>query len=113
MRFLVDENLPLSLARWLEERGFGADHTSVLGLNATPDCDIVRHALRLDCVIVTKDSDYRTITGGGIAPRVVHLRVGNRSSRELITLCAQVWGEVVAALEGGERVVQVGGPANA
>ena len=109
MRFIVDENLPLSLASWLGEQGHEAEHTSALGLNAMPDLDIARYARRTDAVIVTKDSDFLIVSAGG--PRVVHMRVGNLSTSRLLAICERVWAEVIAALESGERLVQVGGAA--
>ena len=108
MRFLVDENLPLALSRWLSEAGFHAEHTSAIGLNATADLDIAMQAIRTDTVIVTKDSDYLTLARGRPGLRVVHVRSGNLTSGQLLALCGRVWPGVVDALETGEPVVQIG-----
>lgn len=109
MRFVVDENLPVALARWLVEQGFQAEHTSSLGLNATPDRDIVDYARRLRAVIVSKDKDYLAIARLDGGPPIVSLQVGNLSTKDVIAACSRVWAQVVDALESGEPVVEIRG----
>ena len=104
---MVDENLPVALARWLTAQGHEAQHTSDLGLNSTPDLDIARRASQTDTVIVTKDSDYLSFLPGMQAPRVVHLGVRNASSAQLIEICGGVWPGVMSALQAGETPVKV------
>lgn len=106
MRFVVDENLPVALARWLVEQGFAAEHTRTLGLNATPDLDVVEAARRLEAVVVSKDKDYLTLARND-GPPLISLRIGNMSTREVIATCSRVWPQVVEALAKGERVVEV------
>ena len=107
MRFLIDENLPAALARWLNSQGHQAEHTSALGLNRTPDLGIARHALQAGAVIVTKDSDYLSIAPAAFAPHVVHVGVGNASTAALLDFCGIVWPGVVAQLEAGVTQVKV------
>jgi predicted nuclease of predicted toxin-antitoxin system len=45
VRFLVDENLPRSLAKVLRESGFDAVDVRDLGLRGKPDSEIFRAAL--------------------------------------------------------------------
>ncbi len=108
MKFLVDENLPLALVRWLRTRSFEADHTSALGLSAAPDLDIARAAPQMNAVIVTKDNDYIAFARSGRGPRVVHVRSGNASTDQLLTLCGRVRPDVSASLDAGDLVIEIG-----
>ncbi|WP_425571936.1 DUF5615 family PIN-like protein, partial [Nocardioides dubius] len=58
MRFLVDAQLPLALARLLEEHGHQAEHVTDIGPGDAPDRELWRYALDNDAVIITKDEDF-------------------------------------------------------
>lgn len=59
IRFLVDAQLPLRLARTLARSGFDTLHTKDLPRgNATPDADINRISLLEERVVITKDADF-------------------------------------------------------
>ena len=57
--FLVDAQLPFSLASHLKKIGHPAIHTSDLpNKNFTSDSDIIRLSEELNAVVVTKDMDF-------------------------------------------------------
>ena len=63
MRVLVDAQLPLRLARWLQDKGHDAVHTRDLPTgNRTEDADVNELSLREARVVVTKDADFVTST---------------------------------------------------
>jgi predicted nuclease of predicted toxin-antitoxin system len=57
-RFLVDEDLPRSLARQLRIAGFEADDVRDVGLRGQPDAAISAHASRHQLVLVTADLGF-------------------------------------------------------
>jgi predicted nuclease of predicted toxin-antitoxin system len=57
-RFLIDENLPRSLAPRLREAGFEAVDIRDLGLRGKPDTEILEGALAHDAVLVTEDVGF-------------------------------------------------------
>ena len=60
MRFLVDAQLPASLARLLRDAGHDAVHTSELADgNRTTDAELCRIADGDGRVVVSKDRDFR------------------------------------------------------
>lgn len=60
MKFLIDAQLPILLARRLIEAGHDAIHTIDLpGGNRTPDDAIAQLADAEDRVVVSKDDDFR------------------------------------------------------
>lgn len=59
MKFLVDAQLPVRLARLLQEAGHDTIHTRELPQqNATPDSNINALSLQQERVVITKDSDF-------------------------------------------------------
>ena len=57
MRFLIDAQLPPSLARWLGERGYSASAARDEGLRDADDGSICNFAMKGMWIIVTKDED--------------------------------------------------------
>lgn len=56
----------------------------MIGLERGSDDDVWRYARDHDCIIVTKDSDFRDLSVlRGFPPRVVWLRIGNCSTTEI------------------------------
>ena len=59
MKFLVDAQLPIRLARFLQSNGYDALHTRELPeQNATSDTQINLISIEQKRVIITKDSDF-------------------------------------------------------
>ena len=59
MKFLVDAQLPVRLARLLQETGYDTIHTRELPQqNATPDSIINSLSIQQERVVITKDSDF-------------------------------------------------------
>jgi predicted nuclease of predicted toxin-antitoxin system len=108
MRFLVDAQLPPSLARWLVANGHEADHVIDCGLESAGDRAIWDRALGLHAVVLTKDEDFaarRVRERDG--PAVVWIRVGNVTRRQLLSWIESVLPAVLAALERGEIIVEI------
>jgi len=59
MKFLVDAQLPVRLARFLQASGYDTLHTRDLPQqNATSDTNINEIAIKQERVVITKDSDF-------------------------------------------------------
>jgi predicted nuclease of predicted toxin-antitoxin system len=58
VKFLIDNQLPVSLAGWLVSRGHEAFHGLSVGLAQAKDPQIWNYAAEHACVIVTKDEDF-------------------------------------------------------
>ena len=78
MDFIVDTNLPPSLAAWLVSQGLEAKHTRELGLEQATDRAIWRNAKSTNACIITKDEDSIWLkTADPSGPPVVWVRIGN------------------------------------
>jgi predicted nuclease of predicted toxin-antitoxin system len=96
------------LAKRLEQEGHEAGHVLDLNLGQSPDNDVWRYAEMNEAVIVSKDEDFaQWVMSGRRGPKVVWLRVGNCTNAELEDWLLPVWPDVVSALDGGDRLVEV------
>ncbi len=87
MRFLVDEQLPPVLARWLSDGGRPAEHVADVLLGSAPDPAIWDYALSVSAAIVTKDEDFaERRTRSTLGPVVVWVRLPNTRKRDLLKL---------------------------
>lgn len=87
-RFIVDAQLPKSLAVRLTELGYDAIHVKELPAGGdTSDSEITRVADLDRRIVVTKDADFRhTHETGGHPRRLLLVTVGNIKNRDLLAL---------------------------
>jgi predicted nuclease of predicted toxin-antitoxin system len=58
VKFLVDNQLPTALARFLASRGVDCQHILDIDLGSATDAAIWDYASRNDCVVISKDEDF-------------------------------------------------------
>jgi predicted nuclease of predicted toxin-antitoxin system len=108
MNFVVDQNLPAWLAGWLRDTGHDAVHLREIGMQAAMDDEVAALVRARSAVLITKDGDFARPPGPG-AP-VVWVRIGNATHGRLVAVWADVWADVVLALENGETLIEVRAP---
>lgn len=88
MKFIVDAQLPRSLAAFMRDRGFDVIHTSELPAgNDTTDTEINRLSISEQRVVVSKDGDfYNSFTAKKEPFKFLHVRTGNISNARLLDL---------------------------
>ena len=88
MKFIVDAQLPKSLARLLREYGYDAIHTLELpNRNRTEDSEINEISFEEQRVVISKDSDFFDTYFSKKEPwKLLFLTVGNISNDELLQL---------------------------
>jgi len=106
MRFLVDAQLPRRLAIWLREQGHDAIHTLDLpARNATPDAEVVVHAMRDQRIVVTKDADFvQSFLISGKPPMLWLISTGNISNALLDSLIRHNFPAIVVAFASSRFV---------
>ncbi|WP_458040528.1 MULTISPECIES: DUF5615 family PIN-like protein [Bacteria] len=106
MKFLVDAQLPRSLAVHLVDLGHDAIHVKELPAGSrTTDSVITSTADARGRVVVTKDADFRhTHETGGHPERLLLLVVGNTRNRELLDQFSAHHAQVVVAFEDADFV---------
>jgi predicted nuclease of predicted toxin-antitoxin system len=106
--FLVDAQLPPSLAEALRQAGYQAIHVVDIGLVAATDQQIWNEAISRSAVLVTKDRDFplrRAAINDG--PVILWVRIGNASNRRLIDLALRALPSIIEAIGRGEVVIEL------
>ena len=105
--FLVDAQLPPSLAEALRQAGHQALHVVEIGMLPASDQQIWDEAISRSAVLITKDRDFslrRAAMKNG--PVILWVRVGNTSNRKLIELALRALPAITEAIERGEAVIE-------
>jgi len=108
VRFIVDAQLPPTLARFLSSLGHEAEHVADIGFATAVDRQIWRYAVERNAVIITKDEDFsilRAVGSGG--PAVVWVRIGNTTRNALIRVMSAAMPRIIEVLQSGETVIEV------
>jgi predicted nuclease of predicted toxin-antitoxin system len=109
VNFVIDAQLPPGLATWIVEQGHEAQHIYDLECQDAPDNQIWLRAVQRNAIIVSKDRDFvEWALTRKPSTQVVRTRIGNATNRSLPSHLAGAWREVIAALEDGDQVVEVG-----
>ncbi len=107
MRFLIDAQLSPALKRFLAAQGHEAHHVGDFGMLSAKDGEIRRKAMDLDAVIVTKDRDFFERFDLNNGPQLLWLHFPNLGNALLLQRLEPLMPSIVAALESGERLVEV------
>ena len=84
MKLLFDENLAPRLVAQVIDLFPGSEHVRNVGLATADDAAVWEYAKASGFAIVSKDADFRQLSFlYGSPPKVVWLRVGNRSTRQI------------------------------
>lgn len=106
MKFIVDAQLPRSLAAFLRDRGFDVIHTCELPEgNDTTDAEINRLSLSEERIVISKDGDfYDSYTVTKEPYKFLHVRTGNISNSKLLELFEKNIATILRELEDGDVV---------
>lgn len=109
MTLLVDNQLPVALARYLHNNGWQCAHVQEVGLASADDRTIWQYARERNLTIITKDEDFQALANqqGSIPPQVVWVRLGNCRKTELLAAFERVLPALRAALALGNPVVEI------
>lgn len=108
MRFVVDNQLPPRLSRFLADAGHDTVHVAMVGLDAADDQAVWAWAIRESRVLVSKDEDFLYFAHRqGDQGRLLWVRLGNCRREVLLDAFRQSIDAIVAAFESGQRIVEI------
>ena len=108
MKFLVDNQLPAALARFLTSRGAHCQHVLDIYLADASDIEIWEYASLNDCVVISKDEDFLYLANTHSAkPRLIWIRLGNCRTKALLAAIERLWPKIEAGLRAGDRIIEV------
>ncbi len=107
MKFLLDENIPPSLAGLLDSIGYDTRHVNEIGYNNTPDFKISEFAAISGEIIITHDTDFGTILAltGAEQPSVILFRWKVISTQRIFHFLMPYLPQLTESLINGALVV--------
>jgi len=107
IKFLVDMNLPRTLAVLLTQNGYRCRHVGDIGLSQATDEEIVEEARLNGEVILTHDMDYGKILAfsGESSPSVIIFRYQTKESESFLKRILNDLPQIQSGLERGVIVV--------
>ncbi|RFP08476.1 MULTISPECIES: DUF5615 family PIN-like protein [unclassified Duganella] len=109
MNLLIDNQLPVALARYLTGLSWKSIHVADVGLDAADDLTIWRYAIKNNLVIVTRDADFsnRSKVQGFIPPQIIWVRCGNCSKSILFTKLKSAMPNIYQAIAAGQPIIEI------
>ena len=108
--FLLDQNLPIRLAKAPKAEFPGTVHVKEVGLATATDAAVWQHAKQGPWTVMSKDSDFRQMAFlHGPPPKFVWLRCGNASVSDLLAVVSGNHAQLKAFLKDREAAMLVVG----
>ena len=106
LRWLTDENLPVPIALWLQQRGHDVVRVEG-GLLSAPDDVLLAQAHLADRLLLTNDRDFgKLVLQQRLATRgVLYLRMPSLSYKQQLARLHSIWPDLVAQLPGAFTLV--------
>ena len=107
MKFLVDNQLPTAVARWIAAKGHDAVHVLDRGLAQTDDRMLWQVACNEGRIMVSKDEDFFILAvHPGATGHLLWLRMGNCRKQALLDALEKNWSSIELAFLSGQQVVE-------
>jgi predicted nuclease of predicted toxin-antitoxin system len=108
VKFLVDNQLPIALARFLSSQGHDAQHVLDIRMDEAEDREIWSYSISEGRVVISKDEDFLHLAKQvGASGQFVWVRLGNCRKKALLDAFERALPDIVGGLEQGQRVIEV------
>jgi predicted nuclease of predicted toxin-antitoxin system len=108
VKFLIDNQLPPALARFIETNLLcEAKHVADVDLREVSDAEVWRYATANDFVLVSKDEDFTQMSLRSADACLIWVRVGNCRRVALLDLFRRLWPTVLGRLGAGDRFIEI------
>ena len=99
-KFLIDVNLPAYFSLWNSD-----EYIHQFNLNPkAKDKEIWQYAKEQNLIIITKDSDFSNRVLLNSPPKVIHIRIGNKTMKEFYRIINSCWPDVIIMIEAYKMV---------
>jgi predicted nuclease of predicted toxin-antitoxin system len=108
VNFLVDNQLPDALCRFLVSHGHQSKHVVDLGMDEASDSEIWNSVVSGGEILVTKDEDFLHLANRpGDTGKLLWVRIGNCRKQTLLTAFEGQLPRMVRAFDEGHRIVEI------
>jgi len=108
MKFIVDNQLPIALSRFLEGEGLQSCHVMDVQLDEASDRQIWQYAKTHDYTIISKDEDFFQLANlpQDNTPALVWVRLGNCRKATLIAAFVKILPNLLEILKT-QKIVEI------
>jgi predicted nuclease of predicted toxin-antitoxin system len=108
VKFLVDNQLPMALSRFLEAQGIVSQHVMDVHLDEATAQEIWHYAKEQNYTLVSKDEDFfHLATLDSEGPAVIWVRLGNCRKATLLEVFGQLLPQLLEVLASGQKIVEI------
>jgi len=108
VRFLVDNQLPIGLARHLAAHRHDTVHVLDVSLADAPDRRIWQWSIEQARIVISKDEDFFSLANQvGDRGQLLWIRLGNCRKPMLIDAIDRSMEQIEAAFASGQRIVEI------
>ena len=108
MRFVVDNQLPPALARFIgSEFDCSSLHVIDIGLRNASDAEIWRYCSKSQSVLISRDEDFASMALQAPTAKLIWVRIGNCRKEFLLDVFRQVWPRLLHQLQSGAGIVEL------
>lgn len=108
MKFLIDNQLPPALARFIsQDLGAEAHHVVDLGLRDMHDHQIWRYAPSSELILVSKDEDFINLWSQELIAKLLWVRIGNCRRVYPLEVFRQLWPKIIERFAKGDQIVEL------
>jgi predicted nuclease of predicted toxin-antitoxin system len=108
VRFLVDNQLPPALARFIQyDLGAEALHVVDLNMRETSDRQVWRYASANGLIIVSKDEDFVNLYSQAPTAGLLWVRLGNCRRAHLLGVLQRAWPRIAGRFASGDQFVEL------
>ena len=108
MKYLVDNQLPPALARFINsDLGAEASHVSDIGLRSVPDATLWAWASSHGFILVSKDEDFVGLFKSDPSTGLLWVRIGNCRRGRLLDAFRAAWPRIALRFENGDGFIEL------
>ncbi len=108
MNFLVDNQLPPALARFIEDNlNAKAMHVADVALREASDAEVWKYASTHNLILISKDEDFANMLLQEPTAKLIWVRVGNCRRAVLLEVFRRIWPRIVERLESGDPLIEI------
>jgi predicted nuclease of predicted toxin-antitoxin system len=107
VKFLVDNQFPGALSKFLSSRDCDCIHVMDVGLAQASDHQIWRYACEKGRAVITKDEDFLHLSVREPQTALIWVRLGNCRTPKLLAEFDRLWPRILASLKTGDRVIEI------
>ena len=108
MNFLVDNQLPDALCKFLTSRTHQCQHVLHLKMDESSDTEIWNYVLKTKEILVSKDEDFLHLANRpGDTGKFLWVRLGNCRKQELLAAFDKQLLRIIQAFNDGHRIVEI------